>query len=181
MMDENELRQWLKEHPGESPPGMPDGAIGVIFSQEPKRPGKDFGLLRTLFRPCAHTFADTIRWMLEKVDAEEVPFETLSRGRKWSLDFNFKEWARQAGRPADTRPRYTVYRLPPTDRNRLYLEGGKPDFLIVEWETESFETDSNRLFLEGKLYQGVSAADIDGDTEQFRTFISCLYHYLEEF
>ena len=103
--------------------------------------------MRTLFQPSAHTFAETVRWMLEKVDAEEVPFDSLSRGRKWSLDFNFKEWVRQAGRPADIQPRYTVYRLPLTDRNRLYLEDGRPDFMIVEWETEHFETASNRLFL----------------------------------
>ena len=153
----------------------------MIFPPEQKRPGKDFGLLRTLFRPSAHTFAETVRWMLEKVDAEKVPFETLSRGRKWSLDFNFKERVRQAGLPADTLPRYTVYRLLLTGRNRLYLEDGKPDVLIVEWETESFETGSSRLFLEGKLYQGVSAADIDGNTERFRTFISYLSFYLEDF
>ena len=137
--------------------------------------------MRTLFQPSAHTFAETVRWMLEKVDAEEVPFDSLTCWRKWSLDFNFKEWVRQAGRPADIQPRYTVYRLPLTDRNRLYLEDGKPDFLIVEWETEHFETASNRLFLEGKLYQGVSEADIAGDTERFQTFISYLYFYLEEF
>lgn len=33
-MDENELRQWLEEHPGESPPGVPDGSIGIIFPPE---------------------------------------------------------------------------------------------------------------------------------------------------
>ena len=51
-MDENKLRQWLEEHPGECPPEMPDGAIGVIF---PGENTKDYTLLSSLLRPCAHT------------------------------------------------------------------------------------------------------------------------------
>ena len=78
-MDENELRQWLAEHPGESPPGMPDGAIGVIF---PGENTKDYTLLSSLLRPCAYTARETLQWLLGRVDAEEVPLHELPRSVK---------------------------------------------------------------------------------------------------
>lgn len=171
-MDENKLRQWLEEHPGESPPGMPDGAIGVIF---PGENTKDYTLLSSLFRPCAHTARETLQWLLGRVDAEEVPLHELPRSVKRLHEI-------PEGIPETD---CSVFRLLNTERNRkLYGvtdNHGNPEYIGYLWKKDFFFCTDGRLFLEECLYRGVSQADIEGKTERFGEFAANLGLYLTEY